>query len=170
MLTDEHQEGAILAIEAACEAVQSPLQKFEHLLQPWIAFGVMPIFALANAGVVLPTQGLGAEALPIALGVIVGLVVGKPIGLIGTTWLVVRLGIAHLPQAVTWRQIVGVGCLAGLGFTMSLFIATLGFEDATLLEAAKLGILAASVTAGLLGYGVLWAVSARTASEDDGED
>lgn len=164
MFTDEHQEGSILAIEDACEAVQAPLQKFEHLLQPWIAFAVMPIFALANAGVVLPTQGLSAEALPITVGVVVGLVLGKPIGLIGTTWLVVRLGIAHLPQAVTWPQIVGVGCLAGLGFTMSLFIATLGFEGAALLEAAKLGILAASLTAGLLGYGVLWTVSAPSRS------
>ncbi|NTU79460.1 MAG: Na+/H+ antiporter NhaA [Chloroflexales bacterium] len=155
MLTDEQQEGAILALEDACEAVQAPLQKFEHLLQPWVAFAVMPIFALANAGVVLPTQGLSAEALPVTLGIVVGLVLGKPIGLIGTTWLVVRLGIARLPAEVNWRQISGVGCLAGLGFTMSLFIATLGFAEADLLEAAKLGILVASLSAGLIGYGIL---------------
>ena len=169
MLTDERQEGAVLALEAACEAVQAPLQKLEHLLQPWVAFGVMPIFALANAGVTLPAQGLSAEALPVTLGLVVGLVLGKPIGLIGTTWLVVRLGIARLPNEVTWWQIVGVGCLAGLGFTMSLFIATLGFTDAALIGAAKLGILIASLTAGLIGYGILRLVSPKIQSRSPGD-
>ncbi|GAB4204177.1 MAG: sodium/proton antiporter NhaA [Roseiflexaceae bacterium] len=156
MLTDERQEQAVLDLEDACEAVQAPLQKLEHQLQPWIAFGVMPIFALANAGVALSAQGLSGESLPVMLGIVVGLVLGKPIGLFVATWLTVRLGIAQLPQGVTWRHIAGVGCLAGLGFTMSLFIATLGFEATVgLLAAAKLGILAASLVAGLIGYTAL---------------
>ncbi|HEU4327591.1 MAG TPA: Na+/H+ antiporter NhaA [Roseiflexaceae bacterium] len=156
LLTDERQEQAVLELEDACESVQAPLQKLEHQLQPWVAFGVMPVFALANAGVALSAEGLAGEGLPVVLGIAAGLVLGKPVGLFAATWLAVRLGVAQLPQGVTWQHIAGAGCLAGLGFTMSLFIATLGFEGAPeLLAAAKLGILVASLVAGLLGYAAL---------------
>ncbi len=166
LLTDERQEQAVLELEDACEAVQAPLQKLEHQLQPWVAFGVMPVFALANAGVALSAQGLAGEGLPVVLGIAAGLVLGKPAGLFAATWLAVRLGIAQLPQGVTWRQIAGAGCLAGLGFTMSLFIATLGFEGAPeLLAAAKLGILVASLAAGLIGYAALRLAASPAAPE-----
>jgi Na+:H+ antiporter, NhaA family len=155
MLTDERQQSAVLELEGACEAVQAPLQKLEHQLHTWVAFGIVPIFALANAGVPLSLEGISGAGLPVVLGIVLGLVVGKPLGLVGLSWLVVRTGVAALPEGVRWAHIVGVGCLAGLGFTMSLFIATLGFGESQLLETAKLGILTASLIAGLLGFTLL---------------
>ncbi len=152
MVTDERQQAAVLELEDACEAVQAPLQKLEHRLHTWVAFGIVPIFALANAGVPLSLEGFSGAGLPIVLGIVLGLVVGKPLGLIGLSWVVVRTGIATLPEGVRWAHIVGAGCLAGLGFTMSLFIAALGFGESELLEAAKLGILTASLIAGVLGF------------------
>lgn len=152
MLTDERKQSAVLALEDACEAVQAPLQKLEHQLHTWVAFGIVPIFALANAGVRLSLEGVSGPGLSVLLGIVLGLVVGKPLGLIGMSWLVVRTGVAVLPEGVQWAHIVGVGCLAGLGFTMSLFIAALGFGESPLLEAAKLGILTASLISGLLGF------------------
>lgn len=155
VLTDERQQSAVLALEHACEEVQWPLQKLEHRLHPWVAFGIVPIFALANAGVALAPGSLGGAGAPVVLGVVLGLVLGKPLGLLTTTWLLVRLGVARLPAGVRWRQMAGAGCLAGLGFTMSLFIAALGLRDPALLEAAKLGILGASLLAGVLGFAAL---------------
>jgi NhaA family Na+:H+ antiporter len=155
MLTDEYHQTTVLELEDACEAVQAPLQKLEHQLHTWVAFGIVPIFALANAGVALSREGISGTGLPIVLGIVLGLVVGKPLGLIGLSWLVVRTGVATLPEGVRWAHIVGAGCLAGLGFTMSLFIAALGFGESPLLEAAKLGILAASLIAGLVGFTLL---------------
>lgn len=155
MLTGERQQSAVRALEDLTEGVQAPLQRLEHGLHPWVAFGIVPLFALANAGVGLAGANLTSDGLPVALGVIAGLVLGKPIGLLVSTWLVVRSGIGVLPLGVQWRHMIGVGCLAGVGFTMSLFIATLAFADAALLETAKLGILAASLLAGALGYVIL---------------
>jgi NhaA family Na+:H+ antiporter len=155
MLTDERQQSAVLALEDACEAVQAPLQKLEHQLHAWVAFGIVPIFALANAGVRLSLEGISGPGLPVVLGIVVGLVVGKPLGLLSLSWLTVRTGVAALPEGVEWAHMAGVGCLAGLGFTMSLFIAALGFGDSPLLEAAKLGILTASLLAGVLGFTLL---------------
>ncbi|HMO58127.1 MAG TPA: Na+/H+ antiporter NhaA [Roseiflexaceae bacterium] len=155
MMTDERQQSAVYELEAACEEVQAPLQKIEHALHPWVAFGVIPIFALANAGVQLSPDALGGDAMPIILGVTLGLVLGKPIGIMLTSWLLVRFSVVALPRGVTWRQVLGVSFLAGIGFTMSLFIATLAFGDGARLEAAKIGILGASLIAGLAGYGLL---------------
>ncbi|HWQ14891.1 MAG TPA: Na+/H+ antiporter NhaA [Roseiflexaceae bacterium] len=168
MLRDERQQSAVLELEDAAEAVQAPLQKLEHQLQPWVAFLIVPVFALANAGVTLSFGGGEPVAGGVMLGVLLGLVLGKPAGLLGATWLTVRLGVAALPHGVTWLHIAGVGCLAGLGFTMSLFIAALGLGGGELLEAAKLGILGASLVAGLLGYVVLRWVSASAGREDSG--
>jgi len=163
MLTDERQQSAVRDLETLAEGVQTPLQRLEHELHPWVAFGIVPLFALANAGVSLTGTAVGSEQLGVIGGVALGLVFGKPIGLLLATWLVVRLGVATLPSGVTWPQIAGVGCLAGVGFTMSLFIATLAFGDAALLDVAKLGILGASLVAGLVGYGVLRMTTARAA-------
>ncbi len=152
MLSDEVQQHAVIHLEEVCEDVQAPLQKLEHSLHAWVQFAIMPVFAFANAGVAFSLSSLTGSAATIPLGVIVGLVVGKPIGILAASWLAVRTGIAELPAGVNWRHMTGVGFLAGVGFTMSLFIASLGFDTSELLDAAKTGILMASVIAGTIGY------------------
>jgi NhaA family Na+:H+ antiporter len=147
----EGQQTAVLELEEACEQVQAPLQKMEHALHGWVAFAIMPIFALANAGVALSAASLSRESLPVLLGIVLGLTLGKPMGVIGASWLAVRTGVAALPPGVTWRQMLGIGVLAGIGFTMSLFIASLAFVNPDMLAAAKLAILLASLLAGSLG-------------------
>ncbi|MDX1547452.1 MAG: Na+/H+ antiporter NhaA [Rhodothermales bacterium] len=144
------QRDAVHALEVACEHVETPLQRMEHTLHPWVAFGIMPVFALANAGVVLG----GAEGLlgPVSLGIVAGLFLGKQIGVTAFAWLAVRLGWAALPAGVTWRQVYGVSLLTGIGFTMSLFIGNLAFADAAVLDTAKIAIFAASLLSGLAGW------------------
>ena len=151
MLTDQDQQDSVIALEEQCEQVQAPLQKLEHTLQGWVALVIMPIFALANAGVTISAQSVSGESLTVVLGIVLGLVLGKPVGLLGAAWLAVRAGLADLPEGVTWRQMTGVGVLAGIGFTMSLFIASLAFPQPELLATAKLGILIASLVAGSAG-------------------
>lgn len=155
MVVDEQEQAVILALEDLCEQVQAPLQKMEHSLHSWVAFVVIPIFAFANAGVTLSTESLSGDSTPLVLGIVLGLVVGKPIGLLMSTWLAVRLGLADLPQGASWSQMLGVGTLAGIGFTMALFVASLAFVDAAQLNSAKLGILLASIIAGALGMFML---------------
>ena len=147
----EFQQSAVLELEEVSEQVQAPLQKMEHELHSWVAFFIMPIFAFANAGVALSADSLGGATLPVLLGIVFGLTLGKPIGIVGACWLAVRAGIAELPQGVTWRHMLSTGVLAGIGFTMSLFIASLAFGDATHLATAKLAILLASAVAGGVG-------------------
>jgi Na+:H+ antiporter, NhaA family len=132
------------------EAV-SPLDRIQHALHPWVAFGVMPLFALANAGVPLGSTSLAGESALVFAGVSIGLVLGKPLGILGLTWIFVRLGLAALPRGVRWLQVAVVGFVAGIGFTMSLFVAELAFPAGPLLETAKLAVLAASGAAGVLG-------------------
>jgi Na+:H+ antiporter, NhaA family len=151
MLTDERQQSAVIELEDLCEQVQAPLQKIEHELHGWVSFLIMPVFAFANAGVAFGSAQLGGESLPVLLGIVIGLTLGKPIGLIGASWLAVRSGLAVLPQGVTWKTMIGAGVLAGIGFTMSLFIATLAFADPDLLATAKLSILLGSLIAGAAG-------------------
>jgi Na+:H+ antiporter, NhaA family len=151
MLVNERQQSAVIELEELCEQVQAPLQKMEHSLHNWVSFLIMPIFALANAGVTLSASNLSGETLPVALGIMLGLVLGKPIGLLGASWLAVRGGLAVLPPSVTWRHMTGAGILAGIGFTMSLFIASLGLAEPELLATAKFSILIASLIAGTIG-------------------
>ncbi len=127
--------------------VVSVLERLEHALHPWVAFLIMPVFALANAGVRVGTGALGS---PVALGVALGLVVGKPVGIVLFSWVSVRLGWARLPAGVNWKALVGAGCLGGIGFTMSLFIAGLAL-DGPARDAAKLGTLAGSSLSAALG-------------------
>jgi NhaA family Na+:H+ antiporter len=125
----------------------------EHALHGPVAYAIMPLFALANAGVSLGGSEMrDALANPVTLGVVLGLLVGKPLGITGFSWLAVRFGIAALPDGVTWRTLAGAGVLGGIGFTMALFIASLAFGEAALLEAAKFGVLAASALAGVAGW------------------
>jgi NhaA family Na+:H+ antiporter len=158
----EVQQSVVIELEEVCEQVQAPLQKMEHALHGWVAFAIMPVFALANAGVAVSATSLGRESLPVLLGIVLGLTLGKPIGIVGASWLAVRAGIAELPQGVTWRHMMGTGVLAGMGFTMSLFIASLAFANPDTLASAKLAILLASLLAGASGLILLRQV-ARTA-------
>jgi NhaA family Na+:H+ antiporter len=156
-LKDPEHQAAIQQLERLAEQLQPPLLRLEHALHGAVAFGIMPLFALANAGVPLGLAQLGGgDGTAVALGVALGLLVGKPAGITLLAWIAVRLGWASLPQAVTWRSIGGAGLLGGIGFTMALFIAGLAFTRAPeILVAAKLGILGASLIAGLAGWLVL---------------
>ncbi len=136
--------------KAAREAL-SPVERLGMALHPWVAFGVMPLFALANAGVPLSVRSFSD---PVAVAVVAGLVLGKPIGVVGFAWLAVRLGLAGRVKALGWGTLAGGGLLAGIGFTMSLLIAELAFRG-ELLEAAKLGVLVASVVSAAGGLGLL---------------
>ena len=148
---EEDERRAIDELVFASKEAVSPLERLESTLHPWVGFVIMPIFALANAGV-----GVSVAALldPMATSVAAGLVVGKPLGIFIASWLVVRPGWAELPRGVTWPVVFGAGCLAGIGFTMSLFIASLSLEG-DLLRAAKAGILMGSAVSLLVGMSVL---------------
>jgi len=155
VLSDIEQQTAVEALETACERVQPPLQRLEYALHPWVTFLIMPLFALANAGVSLSSYPGKIMAQPITLGIVLGLVFGKPIGVTLASWFAVRLGLASLPENVSWRHIQGAGWLAGIGLTMSLFMTGLAFTDDAQLTAAKLGILIASFCAGITGSVIL---------------
>ncbi len=155
LMTDEDQQAVVHEIEAVSEQVQAPLQQLEYALHTVVAFVIMPIFALANAGVVLSFASFEGSTLPITLGIIVGLVLGKPIGILGAVWLVTRSGIASFPDGIRWQHMIGAACLAGIGFTMSLFVASLAFTDASVLDTAKISILVASAVAGSVGLVIL---------------
>ncbi len=137
--------------------VQAPAQRAEHTLHLPVAYLVIPIFALANAGIPIDFSGFGHYLQnPITLGVLAGLLLGKPLGIVGFTWVTVKLGLAELPEGLNMKHILGVGLLGGIGFTMSIFIADLGFAgDPESLLMAKTGILLASLLAGLSGYFLL---------------
>ncbi len=149
------KSAAVHMLAEECESVESPMLRFEHALAPWIKHLIMPVFALANAGVALGGDAASALASPISLGIVCGLALGKPIGIASFSWLSVRTGLAFLPNGVGWRQILGAGALAGIGFTISLFVTNLAFGPTPTLETAKVGILAASVVAGAAGTFIL---------------
>jgi NhaA family Na+:H+ antiporter len=142
-------------LESAAKAVQSPLQRMEHSLSPLVTFLVVPIFALSNAGIDFARIQLASTLVdPTTLGIILGLVLGKFLGISGFSWLAVHFGICKLPGGVRWRHLLGAAWLGGIGFTMSLFISQLAFQDPQLIERAKLGILVASAISA--GIGVIW--------------
>jgi NhaA family Na+:H+ antiporter len=130
---------------------RSPAERLQRALHGWVAFAIMPVFALANAGVRFGDARLAGSGAAVLTGVFVGLVVGKPIGVMAFSWLAVRAGVAELPAGVRWSAVLVTGLVAGIGFTMALFIATLAFPQGTLIDVAKLGILLASATAGTIG-------------------
>jgi NhaA family Na+:H+ antiporter len=141
----------------------SLLERVEERLHPWVALGVLPLFALANAG--LSLQGLSPAQLlaPVPLGIALGLLVGKPLGIVGAAWLAVRSGLARGPEGASWGQIVGVGFLGGIGFTMSLFVGMLAFPDPGHAVQVRLGVLAGSLMSALAGYLLLAAWSGNRA-------
>lgn len=142
-------------METQCELVESPLHRIEHSLHPWISFLVMPLFAFANAGVRILGNGVAAITHPVSLGVALGLFIGKPLGIMFFAWASVKTGVAIPPAELSWGKIFGAAWLSGIGFTMSLFIASLAFGDGVLLDMAKIGTMAASLAAGICGSVVL---------------
>jgi NhaA family Na+:H+ antiporter len=123
--------GLLVSLDARGADAPSPLERLEETLHPWTSYAIVPIFALANAGVALDAGALGdAARSPVSTGVALGLIAGKPIGIVVFAWLAVRLGIAVLPDGVAWRHIAAVAVVAGIGFTVSLFIAELAYADA----------------------------------------
>lgn len=155
VLTNPAQQEAIARLEQLGDQAQAPLVMLEQQLRTLVAFVIMPLFALANAGVVLGSHAAAALGTPVTLGVMVGLVFGKPIGITLFSWLAVRSRVAALPTGVSWRAVHSLSWIGGIGFTMSLFIAGLAFGASPLLESAKLGILSSSVIAGIIGWTLL---------------
>lgn len=133
----------------------SPLNTCMHFLHPWVSFLILPIFAFTAAGINLSGLSIAALTEPLVMGVALGLFIGKQIGIFGTTWGLVKLGFATLPEGTNWRQIYGVSIVAGIGFTMSLFIGMLAFDDALMQEQMKLGVIVGSLMATALGWIVL---------------
>ena len=156
IIHDSRSRALLQTLENGVHSVESPLQRLEHNMHMPVAFFIIPLFALANAGIPVELDGLVQTLLnPVSLGVMVGLVLGKLLGIAGITWLAVRLGLGSLPEGMNTRHLIGVGLVAGIGFTMSIFIAELGFvgqPEALLM--AKTGVLFASLIAGVGGY--LW--------------
>jgi NhaA family Na+:H+ antiporter len=162
--------GVVLAFAIPLRNPKAPdeslLRRCEHALHPWISFAIMPIFAFANAGVSL--AGLGAKQLldPVALGIAGGLFIGKQVGVFALVWLCVTLRLGKLPQGANWGQIYGVSALTGIGFTMSLFIGSLAFEDPARASAVRLGVLGGSILSAMLGFIVLRYLAPPTQLKD----
>ncbi|TDF82743.1 Na+/H+ antiporter NhaA [Pseudomonas sp. H9] len=137
-------------------AETSPLLTLEHALHPWVAYGILPLFAFANAGVSLAGVTLESFTHHVPMGIAIGLLVGKTVGVFGLTWLIVKLGMAALPTGANWGQVLGVAILCGIGFTMSLFVGSLAFVPGSSEYAGmdRMGILTGSILAALIGYGV----------------
>jgi len=152
---DKHMQSSVETLEANCMEVISPLQRLEHALHPWVAYLIVPLFAFSNAGIIIDHQLLGQVFEPISLGIILGLFLGKPLGIYLFSLLGVRLGFAQKPIDVCWAQIIGIGFLGGIGFTMSFFVSQLAFSDPAVLSLAKIAVLIASVLSGLIGFLIL---------------
>jgi NhaA family Na+:H+ antiporter len=152
MLANEIQHKSAAALKRASQLVQTPLQRMEHELHPWVTFLIMPLFALANAGVSIGAGTMDVLTDRISLGIIAGLVIGKQAGITLFAWLAVKSRLAALPGDATWKDIYAAGWLGGIGFSMSLFIANLAFSEASFLVVAKVGILTASLVSGAAGW------------------
>ncbi len=153
VLNNSDRQHDVLAIEESCEKILTPLQRFEHNLHPWVSFLIIPVFALANAGVTLSGLDIIDSLLsPVSLGIIAGLFIGKQFGIFAFSFIAVKLKMASLPEGVNWKNLYGAGILAGIGFTMSLFIAGLAFNNPELLDLSKIGILTGSLLSGIFGF------------------
>lgn len=153
-LLNKKQLAVVDEIETICTQVQSPLQHLENSLHGWVSYVIMPIFALANAGVVLSFSGLEFTG-HITLNIAMALVLGNTIGIMLLSYLAIKLKLADLPEGIEFKQLLGVSVLGGLGFTMSLFITNLAYDDEAFIAAAKMGVILGSLVAGLLGYLIL---------------
>jgi len=168
---DEFEESEHLIAEVARLSVTttSPLARLERGLSPWVAYVIVPTFALANAGVSLSADAIrGLVSDPITVGVALGLLIGKTVGVFGASALAVKLGLGRLPNGTTWRHVFGLAIVAGIGFTVALFVTTISLTDPALADSAKVGILFGSLTAGILGYACLRSVPTSVAPQADG--
>ncbi|MBD3680122.1 MAG: Na+/H+ antiporter NhaA [Rhodobacteraceae bacterium] len=141
---------------------KSPLHSLEHGLSPYVLYLIIPIFAFANAGVVLTGISFSDLLAPLPLGIAAGLVIGKQVGVFGTSWLLIKMGVARMPHGANWMHIYGIACLAGIGFTMSLFIGGLSFDNPENMNAVRLGVLTGSLISAVLGYAALMLASPKT--------
>ena len=155
-LLSSEQHSIVHSMEQVTEQATAPLQELEHTIMPYVTFMIMPIFALANAGVVIAEDFGAVLTSSIAVGIVAGLVIGKPLGIFVFAWLSVKLKVAELPEDVTFTQIGAVGMLAGVGFTMALFISTLAWADTSIIETAKTGVLLGSLVSALIGSFLLY--------------
>lgn len=158
--------GVVIALMIPLRGEGAPLERVEHALHPWVYFFIMPVFAFANAGVSLSGVGVDTFLQPITLGIALGLVIGKPLGIVGLVFIAERMKMLSLPEGIGWRAIAGVACLAGVGFTMSLFIGTLAFADPANAAYVRIGVLSGSTVSAILGIILLKIALAdmRTAS------
>lgn len=156
---------AVMELELACEGVQPPLQKMEESLHPWTSYAILPLFALANAGVQIDPGLIHSLLDPVSIGVFLGLVVGKPLGIFTACWIALKFGFPRLSGGVDWRHLLGVGMLGGIGFTMSIFVSGLAFSGSGLLATAKISVFLASIFSGVLGWTWLRLVSNQTHSK-----
>ncbi|WP_162051357.1 Na+/H+ antiporter NhaA [Pontibacter pamirensis] len=161
-MEEEQYQAAVYTIEDNCEEALSPLHRLEHTLHPWVAYAIMPIFALANAGIFIDASLTAGFSNPISWGIILGLILGKPVGIIVFTGLASVTGLVTKPETFNWSQVVGAGLLGGIGFTMSIFIANLAFVGSPYLAQAKFAILCASFAAGIAAYLLLRIASRKT--------
>ncbi len=155
-LLSSEQHSIVHSMEQVTEQATAPLQELEHTIMPYVTFMIMPIFALANAGVVIAEDFGAVLTSSIAVGIVAGLVIGKPLGIFVFAWLSMKLKVAELPEDVTFTQIGAVGMLAGVGFTMALFISTLAWADTSIIETAKTGVLLGSLVSALIGSFLLY--------------
>ena len=146
---------AISNLEENIAQVEPLIQKWERELHDFTSFIIIPLFALVNSGVNLSQTGISSLTNTISLGIITGLVLGKPIGITFFSWLAIKLKIASLPQGITWKHIIGVGFLGGIGFTMSIFISSLAFKTPNYISNAKIGVITASIISGIIGIIIL---------------
>lgn len=168
VLEDPEQQHVAFEIRDATCHVAAPLQRIEHALQPFTTYIVLPLFALANAGVTVSGIGVGELIMqPVTLGIFFGLIGGKIVGVFSFTWVASRLGLGDLPQGMGWAHVFGAGVLGAIGFTMSLFVANLAFADPVLMAEAKIAILVTSVCAGVLGYFYFVMLARRAPSTSD---
>jgi len=152
---EKHVQSSVNAIEENCNQVISPLHRLEHLFHPWVAYLIVPLFAFANAGVIVDAKLISDIAEPVSLGIIFGLFIGKPLGIFLFSYVGVKLKLAQIPSEVCWSQILGIGFLGGIGFTMSFFVSQLAFTNEEILSLAKFAVLIASLVSGVIGFLIL---------------
>jgi NhaA family Na+:H+ antiporter len=154
-----------IPLEKAAGSHHSPLETLEHELHLWVAFAILPMFAFVNAGISFSGMGLDAFAEPVTLGVALGLFLGKQVGVFGLLYLTIKTGLAPMPNGANWKQLYGVAALAGIGFTMSLFIGGLAFQHSGFDAPIRLGVLVGSIASGVVGYLLLVSSGRRRAGE-----
>jgi NhaA family Na+:H+ antiporter len=170
ILMNQEHLNVVHSLSGACHHVETPLQRLEHALHPWVIFLILPIFALANAGLTFQEMSMSEAVFhPVTLGITLGLFLGKPVGITIFSYLATKAGIASLPEGVRWSHIFGAGLLGGIGFTISLFISGLSFTKPELLNYSKMGVLGGSILSAILGIAFLGGICLRDKKRQKGD-